>query len=207
MSEKFDMYGYDEIATNVFNRIYPVLAKQIVKNTEIKSGKCIDLGSGAGHLGIEIAKITDMEVYLYDINEDAKDISLRKIKIENLENRVVPVIGDAKNMPFKDESIDLIVSRDSYKFWDDLEMSFFEIYRVLKKGGKTYIGGGFGSLELKDKIEETMINRGNKKWKKGKKRISAEKFKSKFIDIFKNIGIENYDFKIDDTGEWVIITK
>jgi len=207
MSKKFDMYGYDEIATNVFNKIYPVLAKQIIENTQIKNGRCVDIGSGAGHLGKEVAKITDMEVVLYDLSEDSKVISSKKIIDENLEDRVFSLVGDVKDMPFDDNSMNLVISRASYKFWGDLEKSFKEIYRILKPGGKTYIGGGFGSRELKDEIEATMFSRKDKKWVKGKKRIPADKFKSEFIKIFKNINIDKYKFIIDETGEWIIITK
>lgn len=207
MSKKFDMYGYDEIATNVFKKIYPVLAEQIVENTDKTKGKCMDIGSGAGHLGIEISKITDMEIYLYDLSEDSKEVALKKIVEEKIEDRVFPIIGDVKDIPFEDNSIDLIVSRASYKFWGDLEKAFSEIYRVLKPGGKTYIGGGFGSIKLKDEIENTMINRGDKKWVKGKKVKSPEEFKAKFTEIFKAIDIENYKFITDESGEWIIINK
>ncbi|MBC7343666.1 MAG: methyltransferase domain-containing protein, partial [Clostridia bacterium] len=34
-------------------------------------------------------------------------------------------------------------------FWENLEKAFKEIHRVLAPGGIAYIGGGFGTSELK----------------------------------------------------------
>jgi SAM-dependent methyltransferase len=48
-------------------------------------------------------------------------------------------------MPFPDNSVDLVVSRGSIFFWNDPVQGLKEVYRVLRPGGKAYIGGGAGS--------------------------------------------------------------
>jgi len=49
--------------------VYPVLARQIVDDYGITTGICLDIGTGPGYLGLEIAKITKVIVYLADIDE------------------------------------------------------------------------------------------------------------------------------------------
>ena len=46
--------------------------------------------------------------------------------------------------------MDLVVSRGSIWFWDNPGKALKEIYRILKPGGKAYIGGGKGSPENRE---------------------------------------------------------
>jgi ubiquinone/menaquinone biosynthesis C-methylase UbiE len=71
-------------------------------------------------------------------------------------------------MPFPDNFADLIVSRGSVFFWEDKVGAFEEIYRVLKPNGRTYIGGGFGTAELREKVMREM-KKMISEWKKGVK--------------------------------------
>jgi len=48
-------------------------------------------------------------------------------------------------------------------FWEDLAQAYKKIHRVLIPRGMAYIGGGFGSKELKEKIWQEMIRR-NPDW-------------------------------------------
>ncbi len=86
------------------------------------------------------------------------ELTKKYVKEEKLEKRSSFLLGDIHKIPYEDESLDLIISRGSNPFWEDWEQAYKEIYRVLKKGGKTYIGCGFGSKKLYDEVME--------KWKK-----------------------------------------
>ncbi len=48
------------------------------------------------------------------------------------------------------------MSRGSVFFWEDKAGAFEEIYRVLKPNGRTYIDGGFGTAELREKVTKEM---------------------------------------------------
>ncbi|AFS78925.1 putative methyltransferase type 11 [Gottschalkia acidurici 9a] len=181
MKNKFEksIYKFDEMATNVFSEIYPVIARQAMERTSIREGICIDIGSGGGHLGIAISEITDMKVYLYDRSYDAKEIAEVKIKDKKIGERVKGIVGDVHTIPIEDNTIDLIVSRASYHSWESKVRAIKEIYRVLRYGGKAYIGGGYGSKQLEEKIEDKMIKRNAKGWIKGKKKKESEARKKK----------------------------
>jgi len=37
----------------IWREIYPLLAKQIIDDYQIKEGRCVEIGSGDGKLGLE----------------------------------------------------------------------------------------------------------------------------------------------------------
>ncbi len=47
----------------IFDKIYPLLARQIFNDYKITTGICLEVGSGVGRLGIELAKLTSLKVY------------------------------------------------------------------------------------------------------------------------------------------------
>lgn len=206
-SNKNKAIGYDNLASNIFSKAYPIIAKQILEYTNINKGICIDIGSGGGYLGIEIAKISNMKVYLLDKEEDNKKIAEDRIYRENLSNRVFAITGDVHDLEFKDNFADLIVSRASYGFWEDKNKAMEEIFRVLKQNGKGYIGKGFGSRKLKREIEERMFEINPEKWYPNKKEITEDEFKRSFIPFIEKNNIEKYDFRNDETGNWIIFEK
>lgn len=148
---------FDIIANKVFFPIYEVIAQDIVKETGISHGVAIDLGCGGGHLGLSLLKLTDMAGLLFDMNQDALEIARKRADEWGLESRVQTILGDVLDMKaVADGSVDLAVSRGSVRFWPDIPKAFSEIYRILKLGGMTYIGGGFGNEELEKMVIQKM---------------------------------------------------
>lgn len=201
---KTDPVEYEPIAREVFAPIYPVIAGEIIKETGISEGKCIDMGTGPGYLGLAVAGITSLEVWLLDISDDMIAYAEKNIKDRQLEARVHAVCADVHQLPWADDSIDLVVSRGSVFFWEDLPQAFSEIYRVLKPGGMTYIGGGFGSEELKRAIEQRMREIDETWEAKAKKRLEHPTA-SDYAHILDELNIA-YEIK-HMNGLWIIIRK
>lgn len=153
--EKVVMY---RVATGDFAPVYPALAQQIVQDYGITEGVCVDVGGGTGHLAMELAKQTKLTVYDLDIDTDAVRLSGILVDEAELRGRVLPVEGDAQNMPFKDGFADLVVSRGSIPFWPDRVKGIQECYRILKPGGVAYIGGGFSRI-LPPEIRTPIVER------------------------------------------------
>lgn len=80
---------------------------------------------------ITLAKIMDLHIYAVDQSPHCKTIVTRN----------ADEAGFSDNLPFDDNSIDLIMSKRSVMFWNDFIAAFNEINRVLKLGGSIYIGG------------------------------------------------------------------
>ncbi|MCD6453359.1 MAG: class I SAM-dependent methyltransferase [Dehalococcoidales bacterium] len=126
----------------LYSYIPPLLAEQIVNDYHITWGKCLDVGAGSGRLGIEIARISQLEVTAFDISFSMLKLAQEEINLNRLKDQVVIVQGRAEAMPFAAGCFDLIVSKGSIWFFADKVRAFREIYRVLKPGGIAYVGCG-----------------------------------------------------------------
>ena len=124
---------------------YPYVVEDILKYCRPHKGFWIDLGAGKGQVAIPLIEATGNPVIMLDPNAEAMSEGLKIAREKGLENRLFAVIGVAEKMPFLDNSVDLLVSRGSIFFWDDPVKGLQEVCRVLRPGGKAYVGGGAGS--------------------------------------------------------------
>lgn len=194
----------NKTANTIFKDIYPVIVNNILKDFKRKSGICLDIGSGPASMAIEMAKISDFKIYTIDISESMNKIAKENIIENKLEDRIEQFLGNVENLNFKDNSIDLIISRGSVYFWEDHVKAFSEIKRVLKKDGMAFIGGGFGNKELKEKIIKELREK-RPDWESASKK-RFDKFNLKIADeICMKAGINNFSKIEDDRGNWIII--
>jgi ubiquinone/menaquinone biosynthesis C-methylase UbiE len=197
--------SFDRIVREVFAPIYPIIAEQIVAKTAIKSGKCLDAGCGTGALGRAIAKITNLDITFFDQSDEMLELAKGYASDENIANRSTFLQGDIHSIPLKDESVDIVISRGSSPFWDDWYKAYSEIIRVLKPGGMTYIGGGFGNAELREGIIKTM-SENNPDWRNSfKDRLKPER--DALPSILASLNPMGYELVNDESGFWTIITK
>lgn len=196
----------DTISKTVFAKVYPLIARQILVDHKICAGTCIDLGSGPGTLSICLAQITDLQIFALDQSRHSHAIATANIREQGLEKRITPVTSDICDLPFGDNYADLMVSRGSIFFWQDLKGAFNEIYRVLKPGGKTHIGGGFGSKELKVSIFEQMAKKGDSFARQSKDRMSPETL-DRIKTALDNSHASRYTISHSGGGFWIHITK
>jgi len=206
----FDRNGaikMNEIAKTVFAPIYPVIAQNAITETGVRQGVCLDLGSGPAMLAIAMARVApDMEIVAFDFSEDSRPFAIGNIDEANLGHRIRSIAGDVHAMPFDDGYASLIVSRGSMFFWDNLTDAFREIYRVLSPGGATYIGGGFGSPELRERIIAEMLKR-DPTWNCYAKKKADQDHIQKFERMFQDLGCTEYRIIDNDTGFWIVLTK
>ena len=197
----------DQIAKTVFKPIYPVIARNAMTVTGISRGKCLDLGSGPGMLAMAMAQeAPQMEIIAFDFSEDSRQIAMDNITQAHLTDRIVTVTGDVHAMPFEDNHVDLIVSRGSMFFWKDLKDAFREIYRVLSPGGATYIGGGFGSHELKEQVIREMREL-DPTWSCYANKKTDDDGIKRFQEMFLELNCSTYQIIDDETGFWIVLTK
>ena len=103
-------------------------------------GTILDLGSGTGYLSIEIARRSpNLQVYGIDLSRQMVKIARRHAKgVDNARF----VFGNAAKLPFKDNSIDLVISTGASHHWKTPRLVFDECYRVLKIGKEAWIYDG-----------------------------------------------------------------
>ncbi len=197
----------DNIAKTVFKPIYPVIVSNALEITGICRGKCLDLGTGPAMMAMAVARaLPEMSVTAFDFSEGAQEIAEANICEAKLEKRISTAFGDVHDMPFEDQSFDLIISRGSMFFWDDLKTAFAEIIRILAPGGATYIGGGFGSLALREQVIKDMA-KVDPNWNCYAKKEGDTEAHRRFDLMFEQLDWETYQVIDDDTGFWVMVTR
>lgn len=185
--------------------VYPQIAEEFIEEYGIEDGVCLDIGTGPGYLGIEIGKISNLKVYLIDVDPGALEKCRENSKEAEVEDQVIPVKMDVKNLEFSDNFADFVVSRGSIWFWDDRVQGLKEIYRVLKTGGVALVGGGFGK-KLPELYRESLAKKvegmhGENKWRW----VQSEDY---FKKILAEASINSYKLRFDPPlGRWVEIRK
>lgn len=195
----------DRIAKTAFAPVYPVIAEQILDRCGISRGRCLDVGSGPGSLGIALARASDLAVTLLDSSPEMLAVAEGNIREAGLSGRFSLLRGDVHAIPLPAGSVDLVVSRGSVFFWEDLARAFSEIYRVLAPGGKTYVGGGFGTAELRDSIAAAMTKE-NPEWKSFRDKNLGPDNRARIAGVLVDLG-HRHRIINDDSGLWVMMEK
>jgi ubiquinone/menaquinone biosynthesis C-methylase UbiE len=129
---------YNATVAKVLRKPETKIANDIVG--KMGNGTILDLGSGTGYLSIEIAKRSpSLQVYGIDLSRQMVKIARRHAKgVDNARF----VFGNAAKLPFKDNSVDFIVSTGSLHHWKKPAKVFDECYHVLKTGQEAWIYDG-----------------------------------------------------------------
>jgi len=129
---------YNATVAKVLRKPETKIANDIV--AKMGKGTILDLGSGTGYLSIEIAKrSTGLKVCGIDLSRQMVKIARRHAKgVDNARF----VFGNAARLPFKDNSMDLVVSTGASHHWKTPRLVFDECHRVLKTGGEAWIYDG-----------------------------------------------------------------
>ncbi|HJU60194.1 MAG TPA: class I SAM-dependent methyltransferase [Nitrososphaeraceae archaeon] len=95
----------------------------------------LDAGSGFGNMSLIIQKIipNNIRIIMYDPLLEMLKNSREHIIVESLS------CGIFENIPFKDNSFDIVMCGYSLRDAINLETAISEIYRILKKGGRFII--------------------------------------------------------------------
>ncbi|NLW90120.1 MAG: class I SAM-dependent methyltransferase [Syntrophomonadaceae bacterium] len=197
---------FDLLVREVFAPCYPVVANEIIEKTGISNGLCLDLGCGNGYLGLAIADATNMEVCLLDNDAEMLSICQRNITARQSNERVRTQLGDVHQIPLPEQSVQLVVSRGSVFFWEDPIQAFREIYRVLSPKGIACIGGGFGTVEIKQQIDRQMEQR-DSGWKEHLRERIGPGCTEKYPPILSEAGIDNFKIDHGPTGLWIIFGR
>jgi SAM-dependent methyltransferase len=103
--------------------------------------RVLDVGCGGGrHSFTMLRKGADVVALDYSMSEVESVMATFRVMYEAGETpsdtHAIAVRGDAYNLPFPDESFDVIVAAEVLEHLHDDERAFAELYRVLKPGGR-----------------------------------------------------------------------
>ncbi len=131
------------INKNILQKIWHTrkynLCKKTLKN--IKFLNCLEVGCASGHLINEISKSFPKVKYtgvdIYD-----KAIKYAKLKYPGIEFKV----ADAQELPFKDNSFDLILNYETLEHVENPYKTLLELKRILRKKGTLVLAMDSGRL-------------------------------------------------------------
>jgi ubiquinone/menaquinone biosynthesis C-methylase UbiE len=121
---------------------YRRLARIVVERGVPAGGTVLDIGTGPGFLGIEVARRlrgTGCRVVGLDLSGAMLNLAVGNAHRRSLGGQLLWLQADAKAMPFGDGEFDVVSSSDSLHHWKDPLPVLNEIARVLKDGGKYLI--------------------------------------------------------------------
>jgi ubiquinone/menaquinone biosynthesis C-methylase UbiE len=122
---------YDEFLGPLFFEPYAIeVAKRI---DAIPVAKVLEIAAGTGRVTHHIRKHIPSSAKLIasDISDDMLAVAKKKLSHLDIDWQNI----DAQQLPFDDNSIDLVVCCFGYMFVPDKPKAFAEAYRVLKPGG------------------------------------------------------------------------
>ena len=135
---EFNVNKYDQMQRRLRDKGW-IETKEIIKSG-IAKGLALEIGPGPGYLGLEWLKNTQGTALKgLDISPDMISVAERNAKEYDLFERVEYVHSSGNKMPFADETFDAVFTNGSLHEWSDLENTYNEIWRVLKKGGRVFI--------------------------------------------------------------------
>jgi Methylase involved in ubiquinone/menaquinone biosynthesis len=109
---------------------------RMIKDANIKKGsKVLDVGCGLGKTSCRLADESGCQVTGVDIMPDMVEQAKRTAKKMKVEDKVKFIEGDARKLPFKKDSFDMVFVESVTIFAEDVARAISEYYRVAKPGG------------------------------------------------------------------------
>ncbi len=133
----------DPTAAQAYGRIMrlphvALLRKYIARRAArlMSAGTAADLGCGPGYLTIELARcMPGLYVTGVDLSDAMLMQAIANARLADVAHQTDFRTGDVAALPFRDASLDLVVSTLSLHHWDDPGPVFDEVARVLRPGG------------------------------------------------------------------------
>lgn len=116
------------------------LTKRTADLCELKAGMSVlDVSSGRGTQAIYYAKTFGVTVTGLDINKDMIETANEKVKDSGVTEKVSFVLADSQNLPFEDNSFDVVINECAVGIPDDSQKVLNEMLRVTKLNGAVAI--------------------------------------------------------------------
>nr|WP_319998188.1 class I SAM-dependent methyltransferase [uncultured Draconibacterium sp.] len=135
--------AYDAYYQTPAGKEIDTIEEKLIANAlkKVPKGKMLELGCGTGHwTELFVSKGFDV------IATDISDAMLHQAIEKNLDAEILK--ADAGELPFKNESFDVVATVTMMEFVNSKEVVLNEIYRVLKPGGYLLLGCLNGNSQL-----------------------------------------------------------
>ena len=184
MATKYENHYYGRLSRIIYNKV-------ALKIKEFKNDFILDLGCGKG-LFLEIIKGYKSKLYGADVSP-----MMIKCAQERVGNHVELKVADSDNLPWVDNSFDIIVCILSFHHYPSPEKSLDEMKRVLKNNGHITIAEMWYPEPLRYLTNLYMKSRFNRT---GDVKVYS---KNEWLNMLENAGFININ--IDKTNSIYLI--
>jgi ubiquinone/menaquinone biosynthesis C-methylase UbiE len=103
--------------------------------------RILEIGPGTGYYTLDMAEWVGPkgQVDIFDIQQEMLDHTMRRAAARGVGN-VIPKRGDARRLPYEDNSVDAVVLITVLGEIPDQDQALEEIRRVLKRRGRLIVG-------------------------------------------------------------------
>jgi ubiquinone/menaquinone biosynthesis C-methylase UbiE len=140
----------------------------------------LDVGCGGGRTVDKLAAVaTQGKVFGVDYSPESVAVAKKTNQHWIPMGRVEIKEGSVSELPFADDTFDLVTAVETHFWWPDLPRGMSEIFRVLKPAGRLviiaemYKGSGTRTAKLAEKYEDRL---------KGMKLLDANNHRMLFVD-------------------------
>ena len=111
--------------------------------------RVLEIGPGTGYYTLDLAEWVgpDGAVEIFDIQQEMLDHTVERARERGISN-VHPMLGDARSLPYEDDSFDAAALTAVLGEIPDPDAALREINRVLKPGGRVIVGELFGDPHM-----------------------------------------------------------
>ena len=121
--------------------------------------RVLDVSSGRGTQSIFYAQNFGVNVTGLDISEEMIKTATSRAISSGLSDKVKFVLGDSQNLPFEDNTFDVVINECAVGIPDDSQKVLNEMLRVVKPGGAVAIHESTWKKPLKDLEKEEISER------------------------------------------------
>jgi len=135
----FNVAVYDQFQRTMRDR--GLMETKAIIRSGISRGTALEIGPGPGYLGLEWLKQTEgTRLKALEISPDMIAIAGKNAGEYGLQGRWEIFEGSGDNIPLEEGVLDAVFSCGSLHEWSNPGKTFDEITRVLKPGGRFFVG-------------------------------------------------------------------
>ncbi|SMB94975.1 Ubiquinone/menaquinone biosynthesis C-methylase UbiE [Thermanaeromonas toyohensis ToBE] len=182
--------------------VYPYLARHVQEVLPPEAKEILELGPFSGGITWALAEVLPYAFFtIGEERQEVRDWLKEEGRKRRLLNRLHLVNTPLKPLAFPDERFEGVIFRGAFFFLDVDVLK--EIYRVLKRGGKGFVGGGFGKFTPPAVIKSIAEESRQLNYRLGKRWLAVEEVKN----IVLAAGLSHSCQICTEGGLWVIVEK
>ncbi|MBI4332853.1 MAG: class I SAM-dependent methyltransferase [Chloroflexi bacterium] len=189
---------------NLWKRIYPYLASQILEDCGEDPRSVLELGPFSGGVARELGRLRPgIGITVGDESPAVVEYLKECLSVSGPCHNIQVEITGLDHLAFPDNQFDLVVVRGAFLFLKEKENLLSEVFRVLKEGGLGFVGGGFGRGTPGELIDEIAEESRRLNDRLGRKRISPEEL----AGVVKESKLSGNCRIVQEGGLWLYVRR